>query len=115
MGVESSTRVSGLVPGCPQISVEVVLVILVVHTLVCPTFAFRVLWCKAQSPKNVQDHSLLHHLRQHLLRLPLLACAKPRLARTMMEPICSPVPLSQAAPMTVAATVLPPMAVLVTH
>merc|ERR1712167_38450 len=41
--------------------------ILMAHISLCPTFAFRVLWCKAQNPKNVQDHSLLLHLHHRLL------------------------------------------------
>lgn len=106
----SSTRVSGLVTGCPQISVEVVLAILVVHTSVCPTFAFQVPWCKALNPKSVQDRSLLLHLLQRQVP-PLLACARPQLARTMMEPICSPVRSPRAAPKIAATAALPQMVV----
>lgn len=107
---QSFTQVSGPVPGCPQISVEVVLAILVVHTSVCPTFAFQVPWCKALNPKSVQDRSLLLHLLQRQVP-PLLACARPQLARTMMEPICSPVRSPRAAPKIAATAALPQMVV----
>ena len=98
---ESSTQASGPVPGCPQISVEVVLAILVVHTSVCPTFAFRVPWCKAQNPKSVLDRSLLLHPRQ--VPLPHQEGARPPLARTMMELICSRLLSTQAAQTNAAA------------
>lgn len=111
---ESSTRVSGPVTGCQQISVEVVLAILVVHTSVCRTFAFRVPWCKAQNPRSVQDRSLLLHPRPRQAP-PQVAHARPQLAKTMMEPICSPVPSTPAVQTNAAATALPPPVVLATH
>lgn len=109
-----STRVSGPVPGCPQISVEVVLAILVVHTSVCPTFAFQVPWFKAQNPKSVQDRLLLLLLHPRH-RLPLPARVRPQWARTMMEPICSQVLSALAVLRIVAAIAQPLMVVLATH
>merc|ERR1712216_383563 len=75
-----STQVSGQVIGCPQIFVEEVPAILMVHISVSQTFAFPAPSSKVQSPKNVQGHSLLLHPRQvlhlHLhLHLGLLATA----------------------------------------
>merc|ERR1712070_427436 len=85
---QSSTQVSGPVTGCRQISVEVVLAILVVHTSASPTLRFRAPWCKAQSPKNAQDLSLLHHPRQ-LQVLHQEELARPWLARTTTEQTCN--------------------------
>merc|ERR1719443_2643846 len=74
------------------------------RTSLCPTSAFRVLWCKAQNPKNVQDHNLLLHLHHRLLRRPLhphlQVCAAMRVAakhRHLAIPLVSTVlPLTLA-------------------
>merc|ERR1712070_338542 len=76
-----------------------------------------------QSPTLWSTHREESNLDQHLLLAPTLlrrrrhlpACARLQLARTMMEPICSRVPSSPAAPTIVAATALPPLVVLDTH
>merc|ERR1711865_1009729 len=102
---QSSTRVNGQVTGCLQISVELVLAISVVHTSVFPTSVFPPLWFKAQNHRNAQDHNLLLLLHLHHLQVLLLEeLARPRLARTMMEQICSLQPSAQAAQMNAAAS-----------
>lgn len=102
---QSSTRVNGQVTGCLQISVELVLAISVVHTSVFPTSVFPPLWFKAQNHKNAQDHNLLLLLHLHQLQVLLPEeLARPRLARTMMEQICSLLPSAQAAQMNAAAS-----------
>lgn len=111
---QSSTQVSGPAPGCPQISVGAVLAILMVHTSVCPTFAFQVPWFKAQNPKSVQDHRLPLLLHPHQ-RLPLLARVRLQWARTMTEPICNQVLSTLAVLRIVAAIAQPLMVVLATH
>jgi len=67
--VESSIQVSGPVPGCPLISVEVGPVILMALTSASPTFAFQALLCKVPSLKNAQALSL-RLLPRHLQVLP---------------------------------------------
>jgi hypothetical protein len=110
-----SIPASGPVTGCPpMIFVEVVLVISVVRASASPILRFLVQWCKVLSLRSAQVHS-----RALLLRLPhrLLpaALARPKWARTMMEPICSLVPSSLAALMHAAASAQKLPAVLVTH
>jgi hypothetical protein len=108
---ESFTRVNGLVTGClVQILVEVVLAILMVHDSVSPTFAFRVLWCRALNHKSAQDLHLLPLLPLLLHRLLPVAHVRPKWARTMMEQTCSPVPSTQAA-LTNAAAIARPLTV----
>merc|ERR1712070_1007160 len=111
--VLSSTQVSGLVIGCLQTSVEEVLAILVVRTSVSPTFAFQAPWFKAQSHRNVQDLSLLRHLRQ--LQVPHQEeLARPWLARTTTERICCRPRSTQEAQMRAAASAPPMMVAWVT-
>ena len=107
---QSFTQVNGQVTGCLQISVEVVPAISVVHTSVFPTSVFPPLWHKAQNHRNAQDHSLLLPLHQLQVLLPE-ELARPRLARTMTEQICSQLPSARAAQMNAAASAPPKMAV----